>query len=210
MFVESNANGKKTFNLEPLEGRALLSTTGMAAFAATGEPPPRVAAVASVAVLPATTTGLIASSGTTSFGQSVPLTATIRRVSGSGVPTGVVTFKSNGVAIGAGTLNTVGVATLATTKLAVGADKVTASYGGSSAYAASTSATVTHTVVAGSSKTTLTSSALAANLGQLVTFTAGGAAGAPRRGGPTGAGRFLDGSTIIGMGVLGKKGPRAP
>ena len=206
MFVESNANGKKTFNLEPLEGRALLSTTGMTALSATGEPIPRVAAVASVTVLPATTTGLVASSGTTSFGQAVTLTATIKRVSGSGVPMGVVTFKSNGMAIGAGTLNTVGVATLATTKLAVGADKVTASYGGSSAYAASTSATVTHTVVAGSSKMTLTSSALAANLGQLVTFTAGVTAVAPSSGVPTGTVRFLDGSTIIGMASLDKNG----
>jgi hypothetical protein len=206
MFAANDANGKKAFNLEPLEGRALLSTTGMTASPSTGEPPRVAAVVASATVLPATTTGLAASSSTTLFGQSVTLTATIKRVSGAGVPTGVVTFKSNGVAIGTGALNTLGVATLSTSKLAVGADKVTASYGGSSAYAASTSATLAHTVVAGSSKTTLASSALTANLGQLVTFTAGVTAVAPSSGVPTGTVRFLDGTTIIGTASLDKNG----
>jgi hypothetical protein len=77
-------------------------------------------------------------------GTSVTLTAT---VTGSGTaPTGSVTFYSGSASLGTGTLNGSGVATYSTDKLPVGADAITASYGGDNDNSTANSAPVTVTV----------------------------------------------------------------
>jgi RHS repeat-associated protein len=72
-----------------------------------------------------TTTSLSSSAGSASLGQSITLTATITGAS----PTGTVTFKDGGAAIGSGAV-TAGVATLATSSLALGNHTLSADYAG--------------------------------------------------------------------------------
>ena len=88
-----------------------------------------------------TKTTLVANPTSAVYGSSVMLTATVKNTSASPntpVPTGTVTFLSNGTSIGTGTV-TNGVATLTTSALPAGTDNLTASYGATTDYAASTS-----------------------------------------------------------------------
>jgi hypothetical protein len=61
-------------------------------------------------------------------------------------PTGTVTFYDGTTSIGTGTLSASGVATFSTMTLAVGNHSITAQYGGSAAFTASTSAAVIVTI----------------------------------------------------------------
>jgi hypothetical protein len=90
-----------------------------------------------------TTASLTSSKNPSTFGQSVTLTVTITP-SGSGTPTGSVSFKSGTKSLGGVQLAS-GVATLTTTTLAIGSDTITATYGGSSSFLTS-SATMTQVV----------------------------------------------------------------
>ena len=69
--------------------------------------------------------------------------------SGSGTPTGTVTFLDGMTSLGTGTLNSSGVATFSTTSLAAGAHSLTASYGGDTTFSSSTSTAVSLTVTSG-------------------------------------------------------------
>jgi Bacterial Ig-like domain (group 3) len=62
------------------------------------------------------------------------------------IPTGSVTFYDGATSIGTGSLNGSGVAIFSTTTLAAGSHSITAQYGGSAAFTASTSAAVTVTI----------------------------------------------------------------
>lgn len=99
--------------------------------------------VAKITVFAQTATALTASPASTTTGTPVTLTATVRQVSASGVPTGTVTFDDGPTPIGSGSLNGAGVATLATSALAAGTHSITAFYGGDANDAASSSAAVT-------------------------------------------------------------------
>ncbi len=92
-----------------------------------------------------TTTTLTAPASATS-GSSVALTATV--ASPGGAPGGSVAFYNGTTGLGTGTLNSSGVATLNTTTLPVGNDSVTAAYGATSDFAASTSPPVTLAITA--------------------------------------------------------------
>lgn len=106
----------------------------------TSTPPPTPAA---------TTTALTASAATITAGASVTLTATVTGPSGNTTtPTGTVTFLDGTATLGTGMLNGSGVATYATTTLSTASHSITASYGGDSNFAASTSSVVTVTVQA--------------------------------------------------------------
>ena len=97
----------------------------------------------------ASTTTLAASATTATTGDNITFTATVAGPSGNTtVPTGTVTFLNGTTSLGTGTLNSSGVATLSTTALPVGADTITAQYGGDTNFSASTSAAVTVTVSA--------------------------------------------------------------
>ena len=92
-----------------------------------------------------TTVALTSSQNPSQLGQSVTFTATVAPQGGGGTPTGTVTFNDNGAPIGTGTLAG-GVATFATTALTVGSHTITASYGGSGLFTASTSPGLAQTV----------------------------------------------------------------
>jgi hypothetical protein len=86
---------------------------------------------------PSTTTiSLTSSINPSNVGQAVTFTA--RVTSPEGTPTGVLTFKDGGTTIGTATLAT-GVVSLTTSSLTLGTHVITATYGGTAIFAASTS-----------------------------------------------------------------------
>src|SRR5262245_4506732 len=147
-----------------------------------------------------TTTTLSSSVNPSVFGQSVTFTATVTPASGSGTPDGTVTFFDGAASIGFSTLSG-GQATFAISSLAVGMHSITASYGGSSGFTASTSNTVIESVNKATTSTTVTSSANPSVFGQIVTFTA---TVTPQFAGstPTGTVAFLDGTSTLGTATL--------
>ncbi len=194
--------------IQPLEGRMMLSG-GASAISALAEQP--VAAIpmfhrAAVVQVPTQVT-VLQNLTTSVFGQKTTFTATVRRTSGRGIPTGTVTFKSKGVSIGAVATDANGVATLTfTTQLVIGADAITAVYGGATAYAPSTSAAITHTVTKANTATTLSASSSSATFGGVVTLTATLLPVNPGRGYPTGTVTFKSNGTTIGTGTLNATG----
>jgi hypothetical protein len=79
--------------------------------------------------------------------QAVTFTATVTASApGLGLPTGTVTFKDKNKTIGTATLNASGQATFTTSTLSNGSHPITVTYGGSTSFLTSTSATLTQTV----------------------------------------------------------------
>jgi hypothetical protein len=101
-----------------------------------------------------TTTSVASSLNPSKSGQSVTFTATVHPASSAPpAPTGSVTFYSGASSIGSGTASTNGAVTtakLTTSVLTVGTHAITASYGGDSDYAPSTTSTPVKQVVAAS------------------------------------------------------------
>jgi hypothetical protein len=151
--------------------------------------------------LAGTTTSLTASVNPSAFGQNVTFTATVSPVSGSVTPTGTVTFLDGSTVLGSASLSS-GSANFSTATLPAGSHSITASYGGSSTYAGSTSPVLTQVVNVDPTTTTVTSSLNPSVFGQNVTFTATVHATAPGSGIPTGSVTFFDGTTQIGTGTL--------
>ena len=148
-----------------------------------------------------TSTALTASATSIAAGQSVTFTAT---VSASSTPSGTVTFYDGTTTLGEGTLNGSGVATYATTALNAGSHSITAAYGGSSTFAASTSAATIITVSAPTltaTTTALTASATTVNAGTDVSFSAT-VTPFSGTGTPTGTVTFMNGTTALGTGTL--------
>src|SRR5437867_4402222 len=93
-----------------------------------------------------TTTTLASSNNAPAAGQAVTLTATVRPVApATGVPTGTVTFRDGATVIGTATLGATGTASISASFTA-GTHSLTAAYGGSLDFLASTSAVLTLTV----------------------------------------------------------------
>jgi hypothetical protein len=166
-----------------------------------GANPDKSDAQALVAILTPTKTTLHSSLTSLTYGQAVTLTATVKPASGTGTPTGTVTFKDGTVTLGSATLVN-GVAKLTTTHIPAGTDAITAVYNGSSTFATSTSAKVTETVKKAATKVTLSSSAATAAVGQQVTLTTKISVVAPGAGTPTGTVTFKDGTTVLGKTTL--------
>jgi hypothetical protein len=129
----------------------------------------------------ATSTALVASAQTISLGQAITLTATVTPQSGTGIPTGTVTFFDGTMALGTGTLNGSGVAALSTSSLVQGAQSVTANYGGDSNFSASASPAISVQVGSAAPSYTVSASpsALSVKAGQtgtssITTTPAGG------------------------------------
>ena len=116
-----------------------------------------------------TTTTLATDINPSVFGQGVKLTAGVS--SGTGTPTGTVTFYDGGSSIGTGTLSS-GSASLTVASLAVGTRTLTASYGGTASYATSSSGSVSQTVNKAASSVSVGSSLQTSTYGVAVTFTA--------------------------------------
>ena len=106
-------------------------------------------------------------------GQNVTFTATVRPVTGTGIPTGTVQFNIDGTNVGgAVALNAQGRATFAIATLAAGTHNIIATYSGSAIFAGSSSATFVQAVNQAASTTTLTRNRTTSVFGQSVTFTA--------------------------------------
>jgi hypothetical protein len=89
-------------------------------------------------VTAAATTTTVTAPASAAYGAGVTLTATV--ASTAGTPGGTVTFYNGATPLGTGALNASGVATLSTTTLPPGTDSITAAYGATGNFAASTSA----------------------------------------------------------------------
>lgn len=150
------------------------------------------AAVSQTVNAPKTQVTLKASSASTTYGQSVTLTANLTPATA----TGSISFQDNGTEIGTGTIAK-GTATFSLATLATGTHPLTAVYAGDSNVPSGTSSAVSITVKQAKSTITLTSSANPAGSGQglLLTATVTPAAA-------TGTVNFLEGSTTLGSGTL--------
>ena len=146
---------------------------------------------------------LTASANPSVSGQSVVFTATVSG-SGSGMPTGTVTFKDGTTILGTGTVNSSGQATFSTSALSGGRHTITASYGGDENFNAA-NGTLTQTVGLGPT-VRITSSASSAVSGQSMTFTATVVASTRGSAKPTGKVTFMDGNTVLGTGTLSASG----
>ena len=95
-----------------------------------------------------TTTALTATPTTAVSGTAIALSATVTPASGSGVPTGTVTFSDGATVLGTGTLNGTGIGMYTASALGVGSHSITAAYAGDSGDTASTSSAITVTITA--------------------------------------------------------------
>jgi hypothetical protein len=89
--------------------------------------------------LASSTTTLTVNPTTPVLGGTTVFTATVKPVSGKGVPTGIITFSAGSARLGNSPLS-VGSASFTTTALPLGSQAVIASYGGDSDYSGSSSA----------------------------------------------------------------------
>jgi len=103
------------------------------------------AALTQVVNKASTTTSVVSSVNPSVLGQSVMLTATVTP-SGSGTPSGTVTFMDGATTLGTSTLNNSAQATFTTTALTVGSHSITAVYGGDANFAGSTSSALSQVV----------------------------------------------------------------
>jgi hypothetical protein len=142
------------------------------------------------------TTSLTSSLNPSVVGQAVVFTATVSPGSGSGTPTGTVTFLDGAATVGTASLSS-GKATLSTTTLSAKNHTITASYGGDSNFAGSTSGPLTQTVNKASTSTAVVSSFNPSDSGSAVTFTATVTPVAPGGGVPSGTVTYFDGTTSL-------------
>jgi hypothetical protein len=96
----------------------------------------------------ATSTSVVSSLNPSTFGHAVTFTATVTH-SGSGTPTGTVTFFDVKTRLGSATLASNGTASFSISTLSVGSHAITAFYGGDNNFASSTSPVLTQVVNAG-------------------------------------------------------------
>lgn len=128
-----------------------------------------------------------------SFGQSVSFIATV--TSGSGSPTGTVTFLDGASSLGSGTLNTAHHVALTTTTLSAASHNITVAYAGDGNFSASASSIVVQTVNQAFTSTALTSALSATDFRQSNTLTATvTSAGGTVDGTVT----FMDGNRVLG------------
>ena len=143
-----------------------------------------------------TATSLTVSPAATTYGGSVTFSATV--TSGSGTPSGTVTFR-DGVAVIGTTGLVIDQASFTTNALTAGSHTVTATYDGSVAFGSSTSGSVTESVTAANTVTTVLGAPNPSSFGSPITFTAS----VTSPGGiPAGTVTFLDGPTIVGTAPL--------
>ena len=109
------------------------------------------------ASLAGTTTALTSTPNPSLLGQSVTMSATVTKASGSGTPTGTVSFRlgsPTGTVVGTGTLNSSAKASATTSSLPAGTDDLYAVYPGDTHFSGSTSPVQVQTVVAPPTKCT--------------------------------------------------------
>lgn len=114
-----------------------------------------------------------------------------------------VTLTDNGNVLATVTLNTAGSGSFTTSTLSVGTHHIVASYAGDANNSAAQSQTVTVTILAATTNTTLTSSAPSSHFGDTVTLQAVVSSGNP---GLTGSVTFQDGGTNLGTVAINAAG----
>ena len=198
--VVALVNGSASLSISTLTAGSHSLTavySGSTTFA--GSTSPTVTQIVNAPAAAATSTSLTSSPNPSTFGQTVTLSSTV--TSGAGVPTGTVTFRDGATVLGTATLVN-GSASISISTLAVGSHPLTAAYGGSATFAASTSAVVTQVVnapAAAATTTTLTSTPNPSTTGQAVTLSATVTSTA---GVPTGTVTFRDGANVLGTVTL--------
>ncbi len=147
-----------------------------------------------------TNTTLTSSTNPSVQGKSVTFTATVTPQSGSGTPTGTVTFQNGATVLGKKPL-TSGTVTFVTQALPPGSDSITAVYGGSSTFTGSTSSPVSQFVEAATTTAVTSSLPTQSSYGQTVQFSATvtSSIGAPPNGETV---TFEQGTKILGSGTL--------
>jgi len=153
-----------------------------------------------------TTTTLSLSNSSVNAGASVTLTATITSTGGA-VTAGSVTFYDGTTSLGTSMVNASAQATWSSTSIDSGAHNLTASYGGSAAFAASTSGVKTLTVTTPSlpSSVALSVSSSSATQGLPVELIAN-VSGTSSSTLPTGSVTFDAGATVLGSASVDSTG----
>jgi hypothetical protein len=158
----------------------------------------------------ATATTIAAASNPAVAGAALQLTATVVQSGATGTGgafTGTVTFFDGTTVLGTSAPSAAGIATLSVSSMNVGSHSLNASYGGNANYLASTSTSISETLVSALTSTALTSSLTPSIAGTPVTLTAvvTGTGGIP-----TGTVTFLSGvgsgAATLGVGTLNAKG----
>lgn len=163
---------------------------------------PALSAVLTVTVeQAATATVLVSSKNPVTLAQPVTLTATVTTSSPNAG--GSVSFRDNGVEIGAATLSAAGSAMFTTSSLASGNHALTAVYSGDVNHSGSASSSLNELVVQ-ASQIALGSNMNPAPAGAAVVFSA--KVSGPQAIVPTGSVTFLDGGTTLGSAVLDANG----
>jgi uncharacterized repeat protein (TIGR01451 family) len=144
----------------------------------------------------ATSTAVVTSQNPSRFGQGVTFTATVAvSTPGAGTPSGTVSFRADGAAIGTGTIAG-GVASFTTSSLAVPSHAITAVYSGDGSFLTSTSSTLTQVV--NKAWVSVALSPLTSTVfGQSVSFSVSVTAISPGAGTPSGTVVLTDGATTI-------------
>jgi uncharacterized repeat protein (TIGR03803 family) len=145
----------------------------------------------------ATTTALTATPNPVGQGQNITLSATVKKSSGSGTPTGEVTFKSGSTVLDTVSLNGSGVAsvTAPTTAYPNGTYPVVAAYAGDTNDNASTSSAV-NVVIKDATTTALVITPTTVTIPANVTLKA--TVSASKGGTPTGTVTFMEGTYVLG------------
>src|SRR5579863_124263 len=172
--VSLNSSASAAFDTSTLSvGSHSIAATysGDANFAASTSAP--ISVTISTPAKIATTTSVQASATQLTAGQSVTFTAAVAPQTGTGVPTGSLTFLDGQSQLAVVALNAA-TASFSSANLAVGTHTITAAYSGDSNYAASTSATLNVTVAAAPAadySLTMSSSALTVAQGSSANLT---------------------------------------
>ena len=150
-----------------------------------------------------TSTALTSGLNPSFYGQAITLTAT--ESSEGPTPTGNVTFKNGSASLGCAPL-VGGIATITKSTLSVGTWSITASYGGDTVSAKSTSGVLSQVVKKATSTTAVVSSLNPSMIGKTVKFTATVASPSTK---PTGTVTFRDGTTVLGTRTLAEGSGKA-
>jgi len=144
----------------------------------------------------ATPTTLTSLPNPSTYGQAVSFTAVVTSIVGAPPDGETVTFKKGTTVLGTGSLSN-GAASFTTSALPVGANTITAVYGGDLYFLGSTSNAVKQVVKKAPTTTSLTSSSNPSTYGQAVTFSAvvTSSLGAPPDGDTV---TFKEGTTVLG------------
>jgi hypothetical protein len=150
-----------------------------------------------------TNTTLTSNAGLIYVGEPITFTATVVNTSGSPVmPGGTVTFREGSNVLGTAIANGSGVATFTTSSLPVSGYSVTATYDGDGQHEASTSSSLSQSVLGIPTIVAVSASPASTTYGNSVTLTATVTNGRASIFGPTGTVTFKEGSTVLGTGTL--------